>query len=310
MKDANILRIPKSSAAVIDKLEEGASLEPVNEMKYWYFVRLSGGSKGWISKKSVTPQKYPKIRITQTTHAYKLPLISSNEIAMLRKDDILIPAEKRGEWYKIFLRGGDYGWVYSSFADEDYKGMLLIKEKSNIRRGPGSNYRILAVVNKGTELRCCDIQDRWSQVVTPNRDIGWILTDLTRDISYTEVVTIRRTNVRSGPGDNFAQLEIYGDQKSFTPINESNGWYEFKFSATKSGWVQKKDTEKKSKLRTVFTLDLCNIRSGPGLSHEIITKVDPATDLLIIGENGDWYNVKLTSQTRTSGWIKKELVFE
>ena len=63
---------------------------------------------------------------------------------------------------------------------------------------------------------------------------------------------------------------------------------------------------KKSAL--VFTLDKANIRNGPGESYEIITTVEPATDLTVIGTEGDWYNVEL--QDGRKGFIKKELVFE
>jgi N-acetylmuramoyl-L-alanine amidase len=235
--------------------------------------------------------------------------MSSGESAMLAKNDIFMPSEKRSDWYKIYLRGGGVGWVYSSFTEEVNEGKILIKKDSHIRSGPGNDYRIIDSVKKGTQLMAYDVDDLWYQVRAPNNLMGWVLGDLTRDIPYTKVKVMKRTPVRSGPGDNFQQLTTYAESKEFTPIGEDGDWYILKHSDTRKGYVRKSDCEKKSKMRTVFTLDLCNIRSGPGLQHQVITRVDPATDLLVIGESGDWYNVKLTAN-EGKGWIKKELVFE
>ena len=308
--NAKVRQMPDINASIITTFEEGAEFIPEAEENDWYLIPLPDGNKGWISKTVIMEQQFPRVRITKTTHAYKKPFMSSEEYALLRKDDVFIPAAIKGEWYKIFLRGGDFGWVYSSFVEEVKSSVLLLKSDSFIRKGAGVNYKILAVAPQGAKLKSYGTENLWCQVVAPTGKLGWILTGLTKDISYSEVVVIRRTLVRTGPAEKFAQLKVYDVNKKLTPIREKDGWYEFKVSDMQKGWILKKDCEKKIKMRTVFTLDLCNIRSGPGINNEVITKVDPATDLLVIGETGQWYKVKLTAGDGSLGWIMKELVFE
>ena len=64
------------------------------------------------------------------------------------------------------------------------------------------------------------------------------------------------------------------------------------------------------KTRIVFTLDVANIYKSPGVNYPIIRKVEPATDVRILGSEGDWYYVEVQTADKPKGYIRKELVFE
>lgn len=48
-----------------------------------------------------------------------------------------------------------------------------------------------------------------------------------------------------------------------------------------------------------------NLRKGAGMGYATITQLEPGTSLTVIGEKGDWFNVKYGS---TTGYMKKEYV--
>lgn len=52
--------------------------------------------------------------------------------------------------------------------------------------------------------------------------------------------------------------------------------------------------------------DTLNVRYGPGLSHEIITQVHEEDELAVLGEDNEWYKVRLKSNT--IGWVASWLV--
>ncbi len=49
-----------------------------------------------------------------------------------------------------------------------------------------------------------------------------------------------------------------------------------------------------------------NIRSGPGMKNKVITTVRMGDELELLGENGSWCNVRLSSGEE--GWIYKKFV--
>jgi uncharacterized protein YgiM (DUF1202 family) len=54
------------------------------------------------------------------------------------------------------------------------------------------------------------------------------------------------------------------------------------------------------------TGSVVNIRGGPGMKTTVVTKVKKGDTLEVMGEIGNWYNVKLP--TDETGWIYKKLV--
>lgn len=307
--NSKVRRTPLISDNIITTLNGGTEVQSLAEKDEWYLVKLYDGRQGWISKSVVTKQILPRIRITKTTDAYIKPSTTSEAITKLKAGDEYYPVAKQGEWYKVILRGGDYAWVYSSFYEEVVKRNILITKKSLLREGPGVEYKIVGEVKQGEDLKCLDEQNSWCQVKTTSGKIGWVSMELTRAMQFTPLITIKQTPVKTGPGDNYANIETFEANKEFTPIAESDGWFQVNLKDAKKGWVRKVDCVKKSKSRYVFTLDSSNIRSGPGPTYEVIAQVDPATDLMVIGESGEWYNVKLMTEGLV-GWIKKDLVFE
>jgi N-acetylmuramoyl-L-alanine amidase len=54
------------------------------------------------------------------------------------------------------------------------------------------------------------------------------------------------------------------------------------------------------------TWTFANIRSGPANDHSIVTSVNQGDKLLVIGESGEWLNVRL--EDGKEGWISNRVV--
>lgn len=56
----------------------------------------------------------------------------------------------------------------------------------------------------------------------------------------------------------------------------------------------------------VVEADILNVRYGPGLSHEVLTKVEEKDRLYVLGEENKWYKVQLENDN--IGWVASWLV--
>ncbi len=304
---ANILKFADEKSSRLAIVKEGVQLMPIDETDDWLFVLLPRGDKGWIQKKFVDRQKYPQIRIVKDTEAYEQPTAGSLLKATLIKDDEFLALDKRKNWYKIFLRGAEVGWVYSGYVKEITKGSLLVKENSYLRMGPGLDYRIITTVPSGEKVKWLDQKREWDQVQIASGEVGWIYEELAKDVTRPEMMAQRSHSVYAGPGTNFAKVGEVRQGRKYSTIKKESGWYQIQLVGGTEGWVPM-DVFSSSKSRLVFTLDKANIRNGPGLHYAIIQTVEPAVDVTVIGSEGDWYYVQL--QDGTKGYIQKDLVFE
>ena len=304
---AEVLRLPDKKANRIAIIKEGVELNPIDETDDWLFIELPRGDKGWIPKRLVDRQRHPRILITRNTEAYEQPTAGSLLKATLTKDDQFLALDKKGNWYKILLRGSDVGWVYGAYSQEITKGMLLIKDDSFLRMGPGLEYRRITTVPRGEQVKWLTEKSGWSQVQIKSGEIGWVKLELARDVTLPEMVANQNATVRAGPGNSYAQVGSVQQGKKYAPIKKEGAWYQIRLPTGTEGWVAMEVfTTKKSRL--VFTLDKADIRQGPGSHYALVAQVEPAIDVNILGTEGDWYHVQL--QDGKKGYIRKELIFE
>jgi len=307
--NARVRQAPSVQASVLAELDEGVELKPIAKSNDWFFISLNDGRMGWINKEVVNKLQYPEVRITKTTNANKYPSITSEKVALLLEGDKFQAADKKGDWYRIYLRGGDLGWVYNTNLEENIIGNLLTIKETTIRDGPGEDYSVIKSLGSAKEIKSLEEQDSWCKILTAEGIIGWIRKENTKVLSNTPLLTIKQTYVRKGPDMKYAVITTFPTNEEIIPIEQQGEWYLIKIDQTQKGWIHKDDCVKKTRMRYVFTIDQSKIRSGPGMNHGVIKQVDPATDLMVIGEDGEWYNVKVMNDGLI-GWIKKDLVFE
>ena len=112
-------------------------------------------------------------------------------------------------------------------------------------------------------------------------------------------------NIRSGPGTRHSVL--WKVQKFFPliVIDKSGEWYQFEDFEGDRGWVHRSLVDNTP---TVITKnDQCNIRSGPGTSHEILFTVEKGIPFKVLKREGSWIHIEHSDGDK--GWIHKALVW-
>jgi len=103
-------------------------------------------------------------------------------IAHLKKGDavtvlgqINLDKHKTGEpaqWAKIALPSSTHAWVKSSYIDATSKTVL--PKKLNLRGGPGENYSVLGVIERGTTVNPITTKDEWMQIDPPASSYAFV----------------------------------------------------------------------------------------------------------------------------------------
>ncbi len=111
-------------------------------------------AKNWINLRSGPGTKYKVV--WQLDKGYPLKVI-----------------ETRGKWYKVRDFENDTGWIHSSLTSK--KPHVIVKKKQvNVRTGPGTDKKRIAMAEKGTVFSTLKQVNGWVQVRHEQGVTGWV----------------------------------------------------------------------------------------------------------------------------------------
>ena len=81
-------------------------------------------------------------------------------------------AGEPAQWAKIALPSSTHAWVKTSYIDATSKTVL--PKKLNLRAGPGENYSVLGVIERGTAVNQVTTKDDWMQIDPPTNAFAFV----------------------------------------------------------------------------------------------------------------------------------------
>lgn len=81
--------------------------------------------------------------------------------------------KNQGSWYYFQDFEGDKGWIHSDIVSKE-PSVIAIKDKCNVRSGPGTNHNIIFTVERGVPFRVIKQEGEWMQIRHADGDEGWI----------------------------------------------------------------------------------------------------------------------------------------
>ena len=85
----------------------------------------------------------------------------------------ILVERKSGDWYGFTDYEGDKGWVHKSLVG-DIPSAITIKEKCNVRSGPGKENPVVFTVGSGIPFKIIGKKGNWRQILHADGDKGWI----------------------------------------------------------------------------------------------------------------------------------------
>ncbi len=126
--------------------------------------------------------------------------------------------------------------------------------------------------------------------------------------------TTANSNLRKGPGTQHEVIRVVPAGSTVSIVGESGDWYQVRYTnsgMTYTGYIAKflVDVQQPAPAKVGKTTANSNLRKGPGTQHEVIRVVPAGSTVSIVGESGDWYQVRYTNSGVTyTGYIAKFLV--
>ena len=237
----------------------------------------------------------------------------------LKKGDKVLILDINNGWSKIRTNEDKEGWVSSSYIDlsESEESFGLNRSSSyiqkqvntnglNMRSGPGTSYRILTTISKGTKLDVISESNGWSKINYDGR-IGYVYSTYLDDISPTYTNLISKTvntnglNVRSGPSTSYSVVGSLSEGDKVSVISESNGWskilYNNKERYVSSRYLGSQESETDSndtpviKETKIVNTDSLNVRSGPSTSYSKLGSLSKGNKVSVISESNGWSKI-------------------
>ena len=85
--------------------------------------------------------------------------------------------DKKGKWRFFRDVEGDEGWIHVDLLDKA-DTVVLVKDKCNIRSGPGTKHSVTFIAEKGIPFKVVNRKKQWIQIEHADGDKGWIHSSL------------------------------------------------------------------------------------------------------------------------------------
>ena len=302
---ANVRTGPGLGYKSYGTLPKGTKVYKLRQRNDWVELKTPGGS-GWVRTDllefnleagrklalSASAAQAPSAKAYVNGNNVRLragPGTNRRIIATLKKGQTVYLYESRGDWKKVNVHGGRSGWI---------AGHLLILE--------GQQRSESAPPPSGpADFPSPTIEKSNS---SPDGELyAWIDEE--------------RVNVRSGPGqDEEMSFQLTRGQKVQVE-DVSEHWCEIKTADGRSGWIagwvidfsppgvefmaQEGDQSVEVKVGWVAR-PVVKLRSGAGQNHPEIADLALSTQVIIIGQEGQWYEVALDNGK--TGWVASWLI--
>ncbi|MCF6092768.1 SH3 domain-containing protein [Microaerobacter geothermalis] len=256
-------------------------------------------------------------------------------LGRIQKGESYSLLEEQDQWVQIEWAEDKIGWVAGWLISkkESPNYILAIEprvEKVNVRLGPSTSFQVIEAINPGETYPFVKEEGDWIQIQLNNNIqgwvAGWLVTKKETPPKATSISTSAATvnvpvlNVRSGPGVEYEKIgELKkGDTLDVRRVKE--GWYQLIFNG-QEGWVageyatMDKAAENSNSLpsptkpiRMKVKPAVLNMRSGPSLESQVISKLNQGDILTVIQQKNDWFQVKTFDGNE--GWVAGWLVTE
>ncbi len=213
----NIRSGPGTNYTKVGAITKGAQVEVIKQAGDWCEIRFAGNKTGWVSSSLIS------VKATSQSQ----PVVSTTSSSTVSATG-------------------------SGTTTVEVTGTTV-----NLRQGPGTSYKVVGKVSKGTVLTVVDKSGDWYKITGQGIPVGYISSSLvkirnnvaTTGSSSTQgsvaqgtqnkaaLVTGQVVNLRSGPGTSYSKVGQLVKGDTVQVLKSSSDWYLVKTESGAQGWV-------------------------------------------------------------------------
>lgn len=180
----------------------------------------------------------------------------------------------------------------------------ICTENLNLRYGPGTNFKILATIPKGTSVDIYSVSGSWAKVKY-NGIEGYCSTAYLKE-SLTGYVTASVLNVRGGPGVTHDVVKQIRKGDPVVLYGLQDGWWETPSGYVSADWISLGKVQVKAEVKqedgTVTATAGLNVRKSPGGAK--VGALKHGAKVKILERSGSWYRIG-NDKWVSAAYIKK-----
>ncbi len=198
----------------------------------------------------------------------------------------------------------------------------------HLRRGPGTDYRSVAILHDGDYIDVLREGDVWSKVENEDGTIGYIKNlyidglgdEYAEGTEYYDggvtMYTTATVHFRAGASTDTASMGTFHKGAKLTVLGENGRFYLVKNANGTQGFVSSLYLSKKYVAPTtstapsyetgIITGNTVNVRKGGGMSYSVIAKVYGGDEVEIIYEGNYW--TKIETPKGVIGWVNNNYI--
>lgn len=211
-------------------------------------------------------------------------------VGQVTRGQVLEVTGRDGEWLQVRLEGGARAWVAGWLVEEKGHPLPALEVKVgllNVREGPGTGYPLVTQVQQGTLLLDLQQEGDWYRVRLPGGEEGWVAGWLVSAGQGQPAGRDPSPRVPPGP------IQVEPLDRGTSPGERP---------APPGGPGISPPVERAA----AVSVDLLNVRAGPGTGHGIISRLSRGEQVAILGQVYQWYQVRLPDNRE--GWVAGWLV--
>ncbi len=197
-----------------------------------------------------------------------------------------------------------------------------------LRSGPGTNFPAVGALYRNNIIQGGEIRTDWIHATTGEGKTGWCHRGYLELIEITPPPTVEALyrvnastlNVRDGPGLNHAVIGWLnrGETVEGLSVSTDGQWAQIRKPNILTGWASLKYLVKvpippplnSNDVLMIVTTDTLNVRSGPGTTFTIESKLARGDIVTYVSATQDWKWVKIKTNLNKTGWCSSKYLLE
>jgi len=187
----NVRKSPNINHYITTVIKRGASVTYIEGTGDWWYVRLSDGRYGYVSKKYLAPIQTSKVGgyfvTASELNIRQTPSVSGRKIGSVSQGTMVMVSSFNGDWGYVSNGANVKGWVALRYLSSD---TALIYDSTdvytvtatmlNVRSGASVSSRRIRVLPKGTQVQITRTDGNWGKIFCVRSGKvfeGWVCLD-------------------------------------------------------------------------------------------------------------------------------------
>lgn len=341
----NMRKGPSTDYVKLGTLNQGEKVVPIEKSEDGKWVKIKYNSEEvWISFEYLQKEEpkddikiNSKYQLTANLNMRKGPSTDYVKVGLIPTGTTVEPIKVSydGKWIQVKYNGNT-GWIILEYTKKVDKSTSTAPNKVevgqkyqttinvNSRKGPSTNYEVVAVLKKGTIVKPVEVVKAgyWAKFEL-NGEYAYVCTTYLEPVKNQDVDpnpddeqdqtekisgrynTTANLSLRQGPGVNNARILVIPQSSDVEAIEITSDKEWMKVNCNgKTGWVKSEYLEKiQTQTEKVFyTTTTLNFRAGASINSSKIGKIPKNTEVLVLDYNSNksWAKVKYGNKI---GWV-------